>query len=256
MSTIDSYNWSGARVTSDVLPVLFPQATASDLFTSVKATWRVSNVRLRGAQKELRSATWIGLDGGTWNLSNSKYTVLQAGVYHHIEPGQQPIYTAFCGVDTGDYDLVLTDLYASPSFFVFPVKPSDKIKVELSYKQGSTTATADFTGTISAGLPANPVILIPITPGQITGYTVEWIFERISKYNKSRKDFGSSYHALGNHEAVVFKDAEAKTNQGNLVSPDDGDSINMRDVDDWPTLVTGGVALSNQVEIKQRKDSA
>ena len=152
-------------------------------------------MELHESEGELRSATWIGLDGGTWNLSTSKTIVLQAGIYHHFEPGGSAAeYTAFCGVDTGGYDPGLTDLYALPSFQPFKVYPSDKIKVKLSYTRGSPTATADFTGTSSAGLPTNPVKTINIPPGtDIKGYTAEWIFERISMYNKSRKIFGGSF---------------------------------------------------------------
>ena len=253
-SAIDSYNWSGARVVQDVLPLLFPNSSKPQYFTSVKATWKVPKVNLHGSEAELR-ATWIGLDGGTWGLPSSKTMVLQAGIYHHIEPAIQPakpVYTAFCGLDNGTYALGRTDLYKD--FYQFPLQPSDTISVKLTYMRGSSTATADFTDTISANLPANPVISFSVDPAMITGYTVEWIFERVSKYNKTATDYDytKSYHALGNHDAVVFSYAEAMTNNGDPVSPDDGDSINMRDVDSYPSLLAAGTALPGEVLIKQR----
>lgn len=249
---LESCNWSGARIIKDVLPDLFPKRADLQYFTSVKATWRVPKVELHGLETQLRSATWIGLDGGSWGLPSSKTMVLQAGIYHHIEPAGTPVYTAFCGFDDGTYTPGSTDLY--DKFYHFTVQPSDTISVKLTYIRGSSTATADFTDTISAGLPTNAVIPISITNGQITGYTVEWIFERISKYNKTSKDYDyrNSYHALGHHDAVEFRHAEAMTNWKDSVSPDDGDSINMLDVDYYPTLLAAGAALCGEVQIKQR----
>ena len=81
------------------------------------------------------------------------------------------------------------------------------------------------------------------------GDTVEWVFERISMDNLSYEiDILSEVITpLGNHDALDFRDAVAMTNSSppNSVSPDDGDSIYMLDVDaPTPTLLTVGRALS------------
>jgi hypothetical protein len=242
MGTIDSYNWSGARVIKDVLPPLFPGTPQPEVFTSIKATWKVPKVR------NARSATWIGLDGGTWGLGQP-YHVLQAGTYHELLNGG-PTYFAFFGFDDGR-----STAYPYSRFKQFPVSPKDTIVITLQYTPGSPTATADFSGSSIAAphtLPPQP-ISIQIDSTAITGYTAEWIFERISKDNNSSKpDYKGSYYGLGNHDAVLFSDAEAGTNRGHSVSPDDGDSINLYDVDNWGTLLTTGTALSGEVQISRR----
>ena len=244
-SAIDSYNWSGARVTKDVLSVLYPNPP-NQFFTSVKATWRVPKVQLHQADKESHSATWIGLDGGTWGLIDTPpvVKVLQAGTYHdvYLSSTGKPVatYFAFFGLDEGNP--AETNLYPKFQRPLFVVNPTDEITVLLEYTPGSHTANATFTSASQSAQYSIP----SIPDGSITGYTVEWVLERISLNNDSsfKKDYYKAYRSLGNHDAVVFKNAEAMTDQGYSVSPDDGDSINMRDVDDWPTLLTGAAALS------------
>jgi hypothetical protein len=263
-SAIDSYNWSGARVTSDVLPLLFPQATNPQFFKSVKATWKVPNVGIhkgangqevdsQGASDSFRSAAWIGLDGGTWGLTEypNPY-VLLAGIYHKW--GTSAEYTPFFGWDTGKSG---DDIYLNPPFVnpIFTISAKDTITVELVYDRGTSPPSATATFAILGSTNQPPPVTITFNAPPIPiGYTVQWIFERISKDNKQNPPW--SYHGLGNHDAVVFRDAVATTDQGYAVSPDQGDSIHMRKIEDWPDLLTEGTAHFNQVEITRRKDSA
>ena len=154
----------------------------------------------------------------------------------------QSQYFAFFGLDPGHKT---DDPY--PKLERFKVKPSDTITVVLSYDQSKGSATANFTGSSIARLPPQPISL-PIVNGTITGYTVEWIFERISKDNDSHKPvYQGSYYPLGKHDVVHFRDAAAFTDKGNQVSPDQGDSISMFD----PNQLTHGTALLWEVQIKQ-----
>ena len=198
----------------------------------------------------------------TWGLDDSKPNVLLAGIYHKIGSNGAE-YTPFFGLETGVSTPSSGDVYLTSSFqrtSHLKVNAGDTITVELIYTPGSggpNTAKATFTRvgdseTLTIPNPANIPPIPPIDDKIITGYTVEWIFERISSNNDSSKPYKGSYYELGNHDAVVFKDAEAGTNLNNWVSPDDGDSINMRDVDDWPTLLTAGVALSGEVQVNRR----
>ncbi len=262
-STIDSYNWSGARVTSDLLPHLNPPA---NYFKKVKGTWKVPSVgphtgaggqELDSDKKSgpFRSATWIGLDGGTWGLKNSSYNVLLAGIYHKMGASGAE-YTPFFGWDTGQAG---DDVYLAPPFInpTIAIRPKETITVELEYFPGASPPYATATFTILGISPVTATFKFG-SPPVPSGYTVEWIFERISKTNKPDSNYWT-YHSLGNHDAVVFRDAVATTDQDTTISPDQGDSINMRRIEDWPEppeLLTEGTARSNQVEIKQRKDSA
>ncbi len=244
MGANESYNWSGARIRKEVLPSL---GQGDKFFTSVKATWRVPKVTLHGSKKDARSAAWIGLDGGTWGLPDTpqEVKVLHAGTYHRVYIDKngdlQSKYFAFFGLDPG---LKTDDPYLKLKRF--KVKPFDTITVVLNYDQSKGAATADFTGSSIARLPPQPISL-PIVSGMITGYTVEWIFERISKDNDSHKPvYQGSYYPLGKHDVVHFRDAAAFTDQGNQVSPDQGDSISMFD----PNQLTHGTALLWEVQIK------
>jgi hypothetical protein len=246
MGANESYNWSGARIRKEVLP---PLGKGDNFFTSVKATWTVPKVTLRGSEKNARSAAWIGLDGGTWGLPDTprEVKVLQAGTYHEVVEGGSPTYIAFFGLDKGD--AYATDIYKSRDFQKFQVRAGDKITVVLNYDQSRGSATADFTGSSIASLPPQPMSL-PIVRGMITGYTVEWIFERISKDNNSHKPvYEGSYYPLGKNDDVDFTDAVAFTDQGNQVSPDQGDSISMFD----PKQLTDAAALPSGVKIKQHQ---
>ena len=257
-STIDSYNWSGARVTSDLLPLLNPPA---NYFKKVTATWKMPNVGPHTGELDsdkkpgpFRSAAWIGLDGGTWGLKNSTYNVLLAGIYHKMGASGAE-YTPFFGWDTGQAG---DDVYLTPPFInpTIAIRPKDTIKVELEYFPVAATPYATATFTILGTSPVAATFTFDSAPVP-SGYTVEWIFERISKTNNPDSKYWT-YHSLGNHDAVVFRNAVATTDAGNMVSPDQGDSINMRKIEDWPEppeLLTEGTAHSNQVEISQRKDS-
>jgi hypothetical protein len=261
-SAIDSYNWSGARVTNDIPEMKYPN---QQYFRLVRATWKVPTVGSRPFEKDVRSAAWIGLDGGTWGFLPDKsfVPVLQAGTYHELIGGTST-YSAFFGFDTGDpgLDLQKTDLYSM--FYRFTVQPSDTMVVVLTYIPGTSTgqATADFTGSTSAPSgPSAAQFTISGIPDQtdlgktIKGDTAEWVFERLSKDNDSSrsKDYRNKYYNLGTHDQVYFNEAMAQTDALKWISPDQGDSIVMRDVDHWPNLLTAGTALYEQVEIKQRR---
>jgi hypothetical protein len=136
--------------------------------------------------------------------------------------------------------------------------------VVLTYIPGTSTgqATADFTGSTSAPSgPSAAQFTISGIPDQtdlgktIKGDTAEWVFERLSKDNDSSrsKDYRNKYYNLGTHDQVYFNEAMAQTDALKWISPDQGDSIVMRDVDHWPNLLTAGTALYEQVEIKQRR---
>ncbi len=246
MRTIESYNWSGARIVDDVLPLLKPPAKK---FTSVKASWRVPTVELIAGKAESLSAAWIGLDGGTWGLGKPAY-VLQVGTYHQAT-GPHP-YFAFAGLDDGK-GLARGEPDPYSRFFKFDVKPSDLIRVQLTYDFGLHEAVADFKG--SSPQPSTFSFKVYDPANIITGYTTEWVFERISTDNDSKNyNYAGRYHELGNHSHLDFNDAQAQTDGGNWISADKGDSINMLDVDDYPTLLTAGIVSRKVVEIKQRND--
>jgi hypothetical protein len=249
-SAIESYNWSGARVTNDIPEMKYP---TQQYFTSVLATWRVPTVEPNQNELDVRSAAWIGLDGGTFGLPEtpSPVKVLQAGTYHEVQSGKPAQYFAFFGLDDGSANT--GDLYSTAPFVRFSVKPYDRIKVVLTYPTGTPgEALADFSGSTSA--PSDAKFKLPIPDKTITGYTAEWVFERISIDNNSaKKDYQKSYYNLGNHDHIDFNQAVARTDGGNSISPDQGDSIIMRDVDNWPNPLTVGTASGQVVEIKQRR---
>ena len=70
--------------------------------------WRVPKVELHRMDSESHSATWIGLDGGTWGLLDTPpvVKVLQAGTYHdvYLNSAGKPVatYFAFFGLDEGN----------------------------------------------------------------------------------------------------------------------------------------------------------
>lgn len=258
MGKIESYNWSGARIRKEVLP-------AGQVFTSIKATWKVPTVGPHPPEKDVRSAAWIALDGGTWGYLPDKtpVPVLQAGTYHQLSGGKTNYFAFFGLFDDGDPDLPDTgDLYTSPSFFRFNVRLHDTMVVVLTYTPGTPAgqAMADFTGSTSAppGSGAKFTIQVPdktILDKTIKGDTAEWVFERISKDNDSSpsKDYHNKYYPLGIHDHFDFDDAMAQTGNLKWISPDRGDSIVMLDIDNLPDVITVGNALSNKVEIKERR---
>ena len=185
MGTINSYNWSGARVTNDIPEMKYP---AQQYFRLVRDKLEVPTIGSHSGEKDVRSAAWIGLDGGTWGFLPDKtpVPVLQAGTYHQLSGGKTS-YLAFFGSDDGDpYLLDTGDLYSRSSFFRFNVQPFDTMVVVLAYKPGAPgQAMADFTNSTSAPSGLGAQFTIPIPDKTIKGDTAEWVFERISTDNDS-----------------------------------------------------------------------
>jgi hypothetical protein len=234
-STVDSENWSGARLTKKGGEPGDPDNPKDGAFRSVWATWTLPQVKpgTSGSASEWHSSSWVGLGGGgAWKdtlavtVAAKRWSpdVLQAGFAHNISLDSNknpvPTYEGWYAWDPGlePYD---PNYLAHFQKADIPAAAGDVVFVKVEYKRGVEVAFIEFINytqnkTCSVNIP------LPTGSGSVDrfrGDTIEWVLEK--PYD------GRSYYQLANYAAIDFTSAAGETYGGLIVIPDQRDLINM-----------------------------
>jgi Peptidase A4 family len=211
---IYSNNWSGAVAIQEKGSTGQPKIKSAR-FHSVWATWTVPAVKppQNASAGEWRSASWVGLDGGSFDQGASK-DVLQAGIDQNVtKDGTGKIdekYYAWCTWDLGDGSgvQILDD---------FPVKRGDLIHLRVEYLQGIDKGVGlAHLYNYTQKLEASRLIPKPAGLKEFVGDSAEWIVER--PFDHASKKF----YNLADFGVMAFFNAGALTADDALLTPEDG----------------------------------
>jgi hypothetical protein len=213
--TILSDNWSGARV--------IREKTSNSKFVAVWAAWVVPKViPPKGASSgEWYSASWVGLDGGTWKLGTPwSKDVLQAGIVQNVTRDasnrDKEHYAAWYGWDPGDNS---PPTYLSSS--EFPVEPNDSMFVLVqSPISRDESAVAHFVN-YTRKKHLSKSISKPATLDWYRGDSVQWVMER--PYNAA----SNVYYEFADYQRIEFTLWGGLRSDLSIVAPESGNLIVM-----------------------------